>query len=81
MIGCFGVAVALLLYLAYQGRLPMRVGMTILLPACAMAAHVIYRAIDRDAPATASRTVIDEVIRGMIRFDGDSYRRTHALME
>ncbi|MFZ5672920.1 MAG: glycoside hydrolase family 3 N-terminal domain-containing protein [Pseudomonadota bacterium] len=36
----------------------------------AMAAHVIYRAIDRDAPATASRTVIDEVIRGMIRFDG-----------
>ena len=37
-IGCFGVAVALLLYLAYQGRLPMRVGMTILLPACAMAA-------------------------------------------
>lgn len=53
---------------------------------CAMAAHVIYRAIDRDAPATASRTVIDEVIRGMIRFDGvlisddvSDISRTHPL--
>ncbi|BBD35703.1 Beta-glucosidase-like glycosyl hydrolase [Aminobacter sp. Y103A] len=53
---------------------------------CAMAAHVIYRAIDRDAPATASRTVIDEIIRGMIRFDGvlmsddvSDISRTHAL--
>ncbi len=53
---------------------------------CAMAAHVIYRAIDRDAPATASHTVIDEVIRGMIRFDGvlisddvSDISRTHPL--
>lgn len=36
----------------------------------AMTAHVVYAAIDPDAPATTSRRVIDEVIRGHIGFDG-----------
>jgi beta-N-acetylhexosaminidase len=36
----------------------------------AMTAHVIYSAIDPDAPATLSRKVIDTVIRGDIGFDG-----------
>lgn len=36
----------------------------------AMTAHVVYEAIDSDAPATSSRRVIDEVIRKNIGFDG-----------
>lgn len=36
----------------------------------AMTAHVVYTAIDPDRPATTSATVIDEVIRGFIGFDG-----------
>ncbi|TBW37992.1 beta-N-acetylhexosaminidase [Siculibacillus lacustris] len=36
----------------------------------AMTAHVVYRAIDPDHPATTSRTVIDAVIRGFIGYDG-----------
>ena len=36
----------------------------------AMTGHVVYAAIDPDNPATTSRTVIDEVIRGLIGFDG-----------
>lgn len=35
-----------------------------------MTAHVVYAAIDPDAPATTSKRVIDEVIRGFIGFDG-----------
>ncbi|MHA1599667.1 MAG: beta-N-acetylhexosaminidase [Alphaproteobacteria bacterium] len=35
-----------------------------------MTAHVVYSAIDPQAPATTSRRVIDEVIRGFIGFDG-----------
>jgi len=36
----------------------------------AMTAHVIYEAIDAEAPATLSPRVIGEVIRGAIGFDG-----------
>jgi beta-N-acetylhexosaminidase len=36
----------------------------------AMTAHVVYTAIDPEAPATTSRTVMDEVIRGSIGFAG-----------
>jgi beta-N-acetylhexosaminidase len=36
----------------------------------AMTAHVVYAAIDPDRPATTSKTVIDEVIRGFIGYDG-----------
>ncbi len=36
----------------------------------AMTAHVVYRAIDPHRPATTSRKVIEEVIRGFIGFDG-----------
>lgn len=36
----------------------------------AMTAHVVYAGIDPAAPATASKAVIDEVIRGAIGFDG-----------
>lgn len=36
----------------------------------AMTAHVVYTAIDPDRPATTSATVIAEVIRGFIGFDG-----------
>jgi beta-N-acetylhexosaminidase len=35
-----------------------------------MTAHVVYSAIDPTAPATTSKTVIDEVVRGYIGFDG-----------
>jgi beta-N-acetylhexosaminidase len=35
-----------------------------------MTAHVIYTALDAEAPATTSRKVIDNVIRGWIGFDG-----------
>ncbi len=36
----------------------------------AMTAHVVYTALDPDAPATVSARVIAEVIRGEIGFDG-----------
>jgi beta-N-acetylhexosaminidase len=36
----------------------------------AMTAHVVYSAIDPDNPATTSGKVIDEIIRGVIGFDG-----------
>lgn len=36
----------------------------------AMTAHVVYTALDPANPATTSRVVIDEVIRGFIGFDG-----------
>ncbi len=36
----------------------------------AMSAHVLYSAVDADAPATTSKRVIDEVIRGTIGFQG-----------
>jgi len=39
------------------------------LPA-AMTAHVVYSAIDPDSPATTSKKVIEEIIRGEIGFDG-----------
>jgi len=39
------------------------------LPA-AMSAHVVFRAIDPDAPASTSPIVIRDIIRGLIGFDG-----------
>ena len=36
----------------------------------AMTAHVVYTALDASAPATTSRTVIEEVIRGELGFNG-----------
>ncbi len=36
----------------------------------AMSAHVLYSAVDAEAPATTSRRVIEEVIRGTIGFQG-----------
>jgi beta-N-acetylhexosaminidase len=36
----------------------------------AMTAHVIFSAYDADAPATTSRVMIDQVIRGWMGFDG-----------
>ena len=36
----------------------------------AMTAHVVYRALDSDRPATTSKTVIADVIRGEIGFRG-----------
>ncbi len=36
----------------------------------AMTAHVIYRALDPDYPATASRRIVEEVMRGSIGFSG-----------
>lgn len=35
-----------------------------------MTAHVVYEAIDPEAPATTSRPVIEGIIRGVIGFDG-----------
>ena len=35
-----------------------------------MTAHVVYSAIDRTAPATTSKRVIDEIVRGYIGFEG-----------
>jgi beta-N-acetylhexosaminidase len=35
-----------------------------------MTAHVVYAAIDPDLPATTSRTMIEDIIRGEIGFDG-----------
>jgi beta-N-acetylhexosaminidase len=37
---------------------------------CAMTAHVLYTALDPDRPATTSATVVAEVIRDWIGFDG-----------
>lgn len=36
----------------------------------AMTAHVVYTALDRNAPATTSRKIMREIIRGHIGFDG-----------
>ena len=36
----------------------------------AMTAHVVYAAVDAAAPATTSATVVREVVRGIIGFDG-----------
>lgn len=36
----------------------------------AMTAHVVYSALDPERPATTSRTVIQEIIRGHIGYDG-----------
>jgi beta-N-acetylhexosaminidase len=36
----------------------------------AITAHVLFTALDRDRPATLSRTVIDDVVRGEIGFAG-----------
>ncbi len=36
----------------------------------AMTAHVVYTALDAAAPATTSRKVISDIIRGVIGFDG-----------
>ncbi|GLI93654.1 beta-N-acetylhexosaminidase [Methylocystis echinoides] len=36
----------------------------------AMSAHVVYTAIDPSAPGTQSKTVVNEIIRGLIGFDG-----------
>ncbi|MGV8996065.1 MAG: beta-N-acetylhexosaminidase [Parvibaculaceae bacterium] len=36
----------------------------------AMTAHVVYAAIDADAPATTSRKVIADIVRGVIGFEG-----------
>ncbi|MBL0405434.1 beta-N-acetylhexosaminidase [Microvirga aerilata] len=36
----------------------------------AMTAHVVYTALDPDRPATTSRIVIEEIIRGHIGYDG-----------
>src|SRR4051812_21906370 len=36
----------------------------------AMTAHVVYTALDPDHPATTSARVIEEIIRGHIRYDG-----------
>jgi beta-N-acetylhexosaminidase len=36
----------------------------------AMTAHVLYAALDSDRPATLSRPVVQDVIRGFIGFDG-----------
>jgi beta-N-acetylhexosaminidase len=35
-----------------------------------MTAHVVYTDIDASGPATTSKTVIDEIVRGFIGFDG-----------
>ena len=36
----------------------------------AMTAHVLYEALDQEEPATTSKIIIDDVIRGKISFDG-----------
>jgi len=36
----------------------------------AMTAHVVYRSLDPDRPATTSRTVIETIVRGAIGFGG-----------
>jgi beta-N-acetylhexosaminidase len=49
-------------FAAFVGRRPP--------PVFAMTAHVVYRAVDPDRPATQSSRVIAEVIRGEIGFNG-----------
>jgi beta-N-acetylhexosaminidase len=36
----------------------------------AMTAHVVYTALDPDNPATTSRIVMDEIVRGYLAYDG-----------
>ncbi|RCT90071.1 glycoside hydrolase family 3 N-terminal domain-containing protein, partial [Acinetobacter baumannii] len=36
----------------------------------AMSAHVVFTALDPERPATQSRVVIDEIVRGAIGFEG-----------
>jgi beta-N-acetylhexosaminidase len=36
----------------------------------AMTAHIVYTAVDADAPATLSRPVIQDIIRASMGFDG-----------
>ena len=36
----------------------------------AMTAHVVYTALDPDNPATTSRIVMDEIVRGHLAYDG-----------
>ena len=36
----------------------------------AMTAHVVYTALDPEQPATTSRVVMEEIIRGHIGYDG-----------
>ena len=36
----------------------------------AMTAHVVYTSLDPGRPATASRTIVEEIMRGAIGFDG-----------
>jgi beta-N-acetylhexosaminidase len=36
----------------------------------AMTAHVVYTAIDATAPATTSKRVLDEIVRGFMGYDG-----------
>jgi beta-N-acetylhexosaminidase len=36
----------------------------------AMTAHVVYTALDSDNPATTSRIVMDEIVRGHLAYDG-----------
>jgi beta-N-acetylhexosaminidase len=36
----------------------------------AMTAHVVYAALDPDHPATTSRTIVQEIIRGAMGYDG-----------
>lgn len=36
----------------------------------AMTAHIVYTALDADRPATTSTTVVDDIIRGELGFDG-----------
>ena len=36
----------------------------------AMTAHVVYTALDPHSPATTSRIVMDEIVRGYLAYDG-----------
>lgn len=36
----------------------------------AMSAHVVYTAIDPSAPGTLSKTIVQDIVRGLIGFDG-----------
>ena len=36
----------------------------------AMTAHVVYTALDPHNPATTSRIVMDEIVRGYLAYDG-----------
>ena len=45
----------------------------------AMTAHVVYTALDPHSPATTSRIVMDEIVRGHLAYDGlvDDRRPVH----